>query len=303
VAVQAGSLSIKGLDITKSAAVRDAYIKGTAAALAAVNQVADVDQIAVALDSLKIGDLDEAGAHVLTQVGRRMGMQRAAKEALGLDMENLGVDSALFDLKIATNKEAQELILQGMRQGAADLLTDKVGQTFFTDAQKDSIRATSERFQEEGVAGLRDQIVLAGNSKYRSASVLINAAETSNAMIASSQRELFKSLNPTEIDAFYFRRQSDIMPRQLEETGNEIVTSFLDDAGKLDSMLREPGYQATQESKVRESIFKVKMGEKYEALIKEETERLRTEGFTEIDELDVADAIERSQRSMKTRKK
>lgn len=303
VAVQAGSLSIKGLDITNSAAVRDAYIKGTAAALAAINQVADVDQIAVALDSLKIGDLDEAGAHVLTQVGRRMGMQRAAKEALGLDMENLGVDSALFDLKIATNKQAQELILQGMQQGAADLLTDKEGQTFFTDAQKDSIRATSDRFQEKGVAGLREEIVLAGNSKYRSASILINAAETSNAMIASSQRELYKSLNPTEIDAFYFRRQSDIMPRQLEEVGNEIVSEFLNDAGKIDSMVREPGYQATQEAKARESIFKVKMGEKYEALIKEETERLRTEGFTEIDELDVADAIERSQRSMKTRTK
>lgn len=298
VAVQAGSLSIKGLDIVNSPAVRDAFIQGTAAALEAIQQTADVDQIAAALDGLIIGDLDSAGAHVLTQAGRRMGMQRAAKEALGLDMENLGLDSALFDLKLATNKEAQELILQGMQQGATDLL----GESLFTDAQKDSIRATSERFQEQGVAGLRDEIVLAGNSKYRSASILINAAETSSAMIASSQRELFKSLNPTEIDAFYFRRQSDIMPRQLEEAGNELVSEFLNDAGKIDSMLREPGYQATQEAKVRENIFKVKMGEKYETLIKEETERLRTEGFTEIDELDVADAIERSQRSMKTGK-
>jgi hypothetical protein len=298
VAVQAGSLSIKGLDIVNSPAVRDAFIQGTAAALEAIQQTADVDQIAAALDGLIIGDLDSAGAHVLTQAGRRMGMQRAAKEALGLDMENLGLDSALFDLKLATNKEAQELILQGMQQGATDLL----GESLFTDAQKDSIRATSERFQEQGVAGLRDEIVLAGNSKYRSASILINAAETSSAMIASSQRELFKSLNPTEIDAFYFRRQSDIMPRQLEEAGNELVSEFLNDAGKIDSMLREPGYQATQEAKSRESIFKIKMGEKYETLIKEETERLRTEGFTEIDELDVADAIERSQRSMKTGK-
>jgi hypothetical protein len=298
VAVQAGSLSIKGLDMAQPA-VRDAFVQGTAAALEAIQQTADVDQIAAALDSLKIGNLDEAGAHVLTQAGRRMGMQRAAKEALGLDMENLGLDSALFDLKLATNKEAQKLILEGMQQGATDLL----GESLFTDAQKDSIRATSERFQEQGVAGLREEIVLAGNSRYRSASILINAAETSSAMIASSQRELFKSLNPTEIDAFYFRRQSDIMPRQLEEVGNEIVSEFLNDAGKIDSMVREPGYQATQEAKVRENIFKVKMGEKYETLIKEETERLRTEGFTEIDELDIADAIERSQRSMKTRKK
>lgn len=302
VAVQAGSLSIKGLDMAQPA-VRDAFVQGTAAALEAIQQTADVDQIAAALDRLIIGDLDSAGAHVLTQAGRRMGMQRAAKEALGLDMENLGLDSALFDLKLATNKEAQELILQGMRQGAEDLIADELGKTFFTDAQKDSIRATSERFQEQGVAGLREEIVLAGNSRYRSASILINAAETSSAMIASSQRELFKSLNPTEIDAFYFRRQSDIMPRQLEEVGNEIVSEFLNDAGKIDSMVREPGYQATQEAKFRENLFKVKMGEKYETLIKEETERLRTEGFTEIDELDIADAIERSQRSMKTRKK
>ena len=295
-AVQAGGLSIKGLDMAKPA-VRDAFIQGTAAALHAIQQTADVDQIAAALDALNIGSLDDAGAHVLTQVGRRMGMQRAAAAALGLvDMEKLGIDSALFDLKIATNKEAQDLILAGMQEGANELAK----QTIFTSDQIVKIEDVRKGFEENGIAGLRAEVVLAGDSKYRSASILISAAESSNAFVTSSSRELYRSLNSTEIDSFYYARQNDIMPRQLEESGNELVTKFLEDARRLDEIRKDSGYEATQETKIKEELYLRSMGEKYEQLIKEETERLRSEGFTNIDELDIADAVERSQRSMKS---
>ena len=295
-AVQAGGLSIKGLDMAQPA-VRDAFVQGTAAALEAIQQTADVDQIAAALDALNIGSLDDAGAHVLTQVGRRMGMQRAAAAALDLvDMEKLGIDSALFDLKIATNKEAQDLILAGMQEGANKLAE----QTIFTSDQIAKIEDVRKGFEEKGIAGLRGEIVLAGDSKYRSASILISAAESSNAFVTSSSRELYKSLNSTEIDSFYYARQNDIMPRQLEESGNELVTEFLHDARGLDAIRKDSGYQATQETKTKEEVHLRLMGEKYEQLIKDETERLRSEGFTNIDELDIADAVERSQRSMKS---
>ena len=296
VAVQAGALSIKGLDLTNPA-MRDAFVQGTAAALEAIQQTADVDQIAAALDAINIGSLDDAGKHVLTQAGRRMGMQRAGKAALGLDdMENLGIDSALFDLKLS-GEEAQRTVLEGMKQGVDDLLLE----TMFTDDQRSRMQEVKQKFEEDGLKGLREQIVLAPDSKYRSASILINAAESANAMISSSQRELFKSLNPTEIDAFYFRRQNDIMPRQLEESGNQIVEKFLDDAKKINEM-RKDTVEPTEVIKAKEIAFKIKMGEKYEDLVKKETERLSGEGFTGIEDLDIADAIERSQRSMQTGK-
>jgi ribosomal protein S17E len=296
-AVNTGTMNILGVDDPR---VRQEVLK----ALALATEVATGEklpaEVAAILESIGIKNLNEAGDSLVYEMGKRIGAHRAGLAALDIgDIENLAIDQRLFNIKLA-HQGAGEQLARGLVAGAQIVS----GSSMFTDDERARALAIEEeysRLSSGNIKSIGEAVSLAADSKYSTASVQLNAADDMATKLNYKMRNAFMNLSPSEIDAFYFRRQGAPIASEVESLAAQIVSDNQQEYKNIEEFEKAIKYSDTamEESKMKANLARMQLGEKIKADIELGIEKLRGEGFADLDELDLMDEIERQERLQK----
>ena len=257
-------------------------------------------EVASILEGLGIKNLNEAGDSLVYELGKRIGAHRAGLAALEIDdIENLGIDPRLFNLKLS-HQGAGEKLLRGLIEGAERVATA----TMFTDEERARAVAIQQEYTNLSSGNMKtigDAVSIAADSRYSVASVQLNAADDMSTKLNAKSRNAFMNLSPSEIDAFYFRRQGAPIASEVESIAARIVSDNQEQYKNIEEFEKSIKFADTamEESKMKANVARMQLGEKIKADIELGIEKLRGEGFADIDELDLMDEIERQERLQK----
>jgi ribosomal protein S17E len=296
-AVNTGTMKILGTD---DARVRQEILKSLSLATEIATGEMAPAQVGAILQSLGIKNLNEAGDSLIYELGKRIGAHRAGLAALEIgDIESLAIDPRLYNIKLA-HQNAGELLSRGLVAGA-DLIASA---SVFTDeerARAELVRSEYEELSASSAKSIGEAVTLSADSRYASAAAQLNAADDAATRINAVQRNAFMNLSPSEIDAFYFRRQGAPMDSEIESMAARIISDNQEEYKNIEEFERAIRFSedSAETQKTQAQIARMQLGEKIKADIEMGMEKLREQGFADLDELDLMDELERQQRVQK----
>jgi ribosomal protein S17E len=296
-AVNTGTMKILGTD---DARIRQEILKSLSLATEIATGEMAPAQVGAILQSLGIKNLNEAGDSLIYELGKRIGAHRAGLAALEIgDIESLAIDPRLYNIKLA-HQNAGELLSRGLVAGA-DLIASA---SVFTDeerARAELVRSEYEGLSASSAKSIGEAVTLSTDSRYAGAAAQLNAADDAATRINAMQRNSFMNLSPSEIDAFYFRRQGAPMDSEIESMAARIVADNQEEYKNIEDFERAIRFSedSAETQKMQAQVARMQLGAKIQADMELGLEKLREQGFVDLDELDLMDEVERQERVQK----
>jgi ribosomal protein S17E len=296
-AVNTGSMKILGADDPR---VRQEILQALSLATEMATGERSPAEIAGILENLGIKNLNEAGDSLVYELGRRIGAHKAGLAALDIsDVESLAIDPRLYNIKLA-HQSAGELLSRGLIEGANIVSSSSI----FDDVQRaraEAVKSEYEGLSASSAKSIGEAVTLSTDSRYASAAVQLNAADDMATRINAKQRNAFMNMSPSEIDAFYFRRQGALMASEIESMAARIVADNQEEYKNIEEFERSIKFSedAAETQKLQAQVARMQLGEKIQADMELGLEKLREQGFADLDELDLMDVVERQERVQK----
>lgn len=286
----AGGMTIRGISNTQQS---NMIVKGLAAAAGVYGDMVDQTKLAAELANLGVTNINEAGTLNITNLGRRIGFMRTAGEMFGIEeMRAFGVDPTLVQRSLS-GKRALEALHQGIMSGADIALSQLNNATADQKALGEGIRTQFEAL-ERNSKELQSTIALAANSRYAGLSIQTTYGKLIQSTIGAISREQLLIRKSSDIDAFFYRRQKGVMPTDIVDMAERIVDDFKADFDQIQSFVNSQKQDLgglTSSAQAREQLAKIDLAQKYEQQIQEGVEELKRVGYSNIEDIDLADAI------------
>jgi hypothetical protein len=284
----AGGMKIRGIgDVAQS----NIIAKGLADAASMYGTSMTASQMATIIQNLGVQNLNDAGIENITNLGRRIGFFRTAGAMFDAeDMSKFGVDMALIQRSL-TGKKAQEALIQGIMSGS-DIAVNKIN--FASADQKALGEAMRSNFEGMSDAEVMKAIALPANSKYAALTVQTTFGQAIRGTFGNISKREIMLRRSSEIDAFYYRREQSVLPTSITEVAERIVEDFKADFDSIENFAktqRQDLGELTQQAEARQSLAKIKLAQKYKEEIQNSVQELQRMGFSNIEDLDLADAI------------
>lgn len=286
----AGGMTIRGISNTQQSNI---VVKALADAAAVYGDMIDQTKLAAELANLGVTNINEAGTLNIANLGRRIGFMRTAGEMFGIEeMRAFGVDPTLVQRSLS-GKRALEALHQGIMSGADIALSQLNNATADQKALGEGIRTQFEAL-ERNSKELQSTIALAANSRYAGLSIQTTYGKLIQSTIGAISREQLLIRKSSDIDAFFYRRQKGVMPTDIVDMAERIVDDFKADFDQIQSFVNSQKQDLgglTSSAQAREQLAKIDLAQKYEQQIQEGVEELKRVGYSNIEDIDLADAI------------